>query len=169
MHSEKHPAQSHRFSKDKSDDPRTRDHKKRKDHQCGLLPSALPGAHQFREQRPAKGNQADRKQKFQYEITWIELVRSLRPQTDRREHHTKGGYSANEKSIDERLLKVPALYGLNVRAEQVNELVSFHDPASLPIRRAKALRPLCTDTFTADSDIPDRAAASLTLSPSSFT
>src|SRR5215471_176433 len=99
----------------------------------------------------------------------MDLVRNLRPQTDRRQHQTKSSYSANEKGEDQRPLKVPALDGLNVRAEQVNELVSFHDPASLLIRRAKALRPLCTDTFTADSDIPDRAAASLTLSPSSFT
>ena len=42
-------------------------------------------------------------------------------------------------------------------------------PLSCLIRSANAFKPRCTATFMADSDIPLRAAASLTLKPSSFT
>jgi len=62
MHPEKHPTPSHRFSKGKGDDPRTGDHKKRKDNQCGLLSSALAGAYQSRQQQRSQANQTDRKQ-----------------------------------------------------------------------------------------------------------
>jgi hypothetical protein len=36
-------------------------------------------------------------------------------------------------------------------------------------RSASALKPRCTETFTADSDIPHFAATSRTVSPSIFT
>jgi hypothetical protein len=54
-------------------------------------------------------------------------------------------------------------------AERVDKAVRVQVPLSCLIRSASAFKPRCTATFTADSDIPLRAAASLTLSPSSFT
>ncbi len=62
-----------------------------------------------------------------------------------------------------------ALDGLKVRAQHIDELVCLHHYLSLFMNVVRAFRPRCTDTFTADSQIPDFAAALLTLNPSNFT
>jgi len=67
------------------------------------------------------------------------------------------------------LRKLSAFHRLDVGAEHVDEFVGLHEWLLSRTRRDQALKPRCPDTLMADCDIPVRAAASLTLSPSSLT
>src|SRR6185312_1887595 len=56
-----------------------------------------------------------------------------------------------------------------VRAEHVDELVGLHELLLLLASSDSAFRPRCTETLMADCDMPDCAAASRTVNPSSLT
>ena len=59
--------------------------------------------------------------------------------------------------------------GLKIDAKRVNKPLRIHVFLSSVIRSARAFKPRCTATLTADSDIPHRVVASLMLNPSTFT
>src|SRR6266852_7191642 len=169
MHSEHHATPSHRLPKSQRSNACTYNNEERKKQKREEFSPILARAHQpFQQGRP-HSNQAQRKQQLEGKVARKEAIRNPSPETDGCQHQAEGGSSAYDKGPNQRFPEPSLLDGLHVCAEHVDQLVSFHDGFSSRIRRARAFKPRCTDTFTADSDIPDRAAASLTLNPSSFT
>src|SRR5882757_9196157 len=64
---------------------------------------------------------------------------------------------------------LPAGCRRHVRAQHLDEVPGFHGRLLCRTSFDSALRPRCTDTLMADSDIAVCAAASLTLSPCNLT
>src|SRR5205807_2428260 len=91
------------------------------------------------------------------------------PQAEHREHQAEGDDGADDQRQRQDAFEPATPDRLDGRAEQLDKPVGFHGRPCLPIRSASFLNPRCTVTLTADSDMPERAAASLTLSPSSLT
>src|SRR5579862_1546671 len=89
--------------------------------------------------------------------------------TEGGQHQEKRRRCTRHHRHDQHLSQLIAIHGLQVGAEDVDELIRVHASLSLRICDANAFSPRCTATFTADSDMPQRVAVSLTLSPSSFT
>jgi hypothetical protein len=90
--------------------------------------------------------------------------------TERAPRHAERGYRTNGNSqrSEQRFAKLSTSNGFEVRTQHLDQILSFHDRLLRLISCDKAFNPRCTDTFTADGDIPVRAAVSLTLNPSSF-
>ena len=63
----------------------------------------------------------------------------------------------------------PSVHGLDVGTEPVDQFFGLHFVFSCEITALNSLSPRCTFVLMADSEMPQRAAASTTLSPSIFT
>src|SRR5258707_13164715 len=62
-----------------------------------------------------------------------------------------------------------AVHGLDVGTEEADQFFGLHFAFSCEITALSSLSPRCTFILMADSEMPQRAAASTTLSPSIFT
>src|SRR5262249_11174850 len=78
----------------------------------------------------------------------------------------EAGHPGCNPQISDDLLSV---HGLDVSTEQVDQFFGLHFVFSCEITAPNSLSPRCTFVLTADSEMPQRAAASTTLSPSIFT
>ena len=63
----------------------------------------------------------------------------------------------------------PSVHALDVGTEKVDQFFGLHFVFSCEITALNSLSPRCTFVLMADSEMPQRAAASTTLSPSIFT
>src|SRR5262249_13433126 len=91
------------------------------------------------------------------------------PRTNSHQHQAKSSRYTRTHGENQGLSQLSGAGGLQIGAEDLNKLIGIHSPFSSLIRNANAFRPRCTATFRADPHMPHRAAASLTLSPSSLT
>src|ERR1700746_1209920 len=93
----------------------------------------------------------------------------LRPWPDGYQHKAERSSSANSQCQHHAFAKLVSSDRFQVRTENVDQPICRHVAFSLAISNTNAFKPRCAATFTADSDIRQRTAASLTLSPSNFT
>ena len=96
------------------------------------------------------------------------VARSV-PYAQRGKHQPKRGTGADPYRRGQTSPRSPAVDGLDVGREHVDQFVGLHDPLLLEIERDSAFNPRWTLILTAASDIPHRRAASVTLRPSIFT
>lgn len=120
-------------------------------------------------EQAADAGQAHREEELDRQQHRTCALEQVRPETDRNQHQAEGSPAADHERQSERPANRSAPHGLDIRAQQIDELACLHVGLPLLIGSPSAFMPRCTDTLMADSDMPDRAAASLTLSPSSFT
>src|SRR5260370_3027897 len=118
--------------------------------------------------RPGE-DQPQRERQSQSLGTGVVAADRVGRQAENCQHQTGSGCRRGGQRNHQSITQVSAFDGLEVRAKHVDELVGLHERLIWVARSDKALRPRCTDTLMADSDMPDRAAASPTLSPSSLT
>src|SRR5262249_222321 len=114
-------------------------------------------------------HQAERKRQRQHLEPEVLAPERVGRYAEYRQHQAEGHDRATGQRRYEQVAQLSAPNRLQVRAEHLDELLGLHERLLCLTRPEGALRPGCTETLVGDCDMPDRAAASRTLSPSSFT
>src|SRR5204862_2754746 len=118
-----------------------RNYQKRKQ-ECREKPSAgLAGTHELREQQCSECNQGDRERKLHGQEGYVRSSREVWTETNRSQHDAKCGACPRDDRECQCLSKLSRFYRLNICAEKIDELFSFHKRFSLLIRADNAFRP----------------------------
>ena len=129
-----------------------------------------PGRASFVRAIEVRTRSSHREEKLQQQIGRAASLRQVATDAKNQEHGSECRHRPDQDSEADVPHDLSAVDPLDVRAEHGNQIIGLHVfDFSAAIAAANALSPRCTFTFTADTDISQRTAASVTLNPSSFT